>query len=418
MSSGARAVRWSPDRMMMAPVENWHPSARPFASAYPPNRVLADIYKGNPDEGTPDVASSLVEWGIAIADPITTTALAELRDKRLTAISLTDDVDGVVVADGSFSQPALLQDVLNRCRENRDHAGALLGLTLCHFAPHDPAWQETRVVTGRKAREDVEISIRGALWLADLRYRAWVPALDEDGGTQHMLADVANIKELLVPSWLEQNESTIKLLSEIFGFDELELRLLGIADETRRQELRNELARLVELGGADTNFYTMLIEQVEDQQRRKRDINRCRLLGMAVQEAVKSAFESHNLQLTLVYYGFDYAVSTEDIIEDGASSFGVGPYLLEIKATTTGKCRLTPTQAQTASANPDIFVLCAVDLRNVSEDRLDKEWEGSDVEPLARVVSGLGGAIGETYDLVDAARVSENWYPQRGCASV
>jgi hypothetical protein len=86
---------------------------------------------------------------------------------------------------------------------------------------------------------------------------------------------------------------------------------------------------------------------------------------------------------------------------------GLGPYLLEIKATTTGKCRLTPKQAQTASANPDISVLCAVDLRNVSEDRLDRDWDGSDVEPLARVVNGLGGAIGETYDLVDAARVSE-----------
>jgi hypothetical protein len=408
MSSGARAVRWSPDRMMMAPVANWHPSARPFASAYPPNRVLADIYKGHPDEGIPDVTFSLVEWGIAIADPITTTTQAELRDNRLKAISLSDDdLGGVVVADETFSQLALVQDVLNRCRENRDHASALLGLTLCHFAPHDPAWQETRVVTGRRARDDVEVSIRGALWLADLRYRAWVPVLDEDGGTQHMLADVANIKELLVPAWLEQNESAIKLLNEIFGFDELELRLLGIPDEKRRQELRNELARLVEIGGADTNFYTTLIEQVESQQRRHRDINRCMRMGLAIQEAVKLALESYNLKLTLVDYGFDYEVSAEDVIEDGASNLGVGPYLLEIKATTTGKCRLTPTQALTASTNADIFVLCCVDLRGVSEDRLEDEWEPVDVEPLARIVCDLGGRIGETYDLVDAARDCE-----------
>lgn len=407
MSLGARAVRWSPDRLMMAPVENWHPSARPFASAYPANRVLAGIYMGQPDQGIPYVTSSLVEWGIAIADPITTTTVAELRDKRLKAISLSDDVDGVIVADESFSQLALLQEVINRCRENRDHARALLGLILCHLAPHDRAWPETRVVTGRKAREDVKVSVRGALWLADLRNRAWVPVFNEDGGVQQMLADVANLKELLIPEWLEQNESAIKLLSDVFGFDELELRLLGIADEKRRQELRNDLARLVELGGADTNFYSTLIEHVEGQQRRQRDINRCARLGRAVQEAVRSALEAYNLKLTLIDYGFDYEVSAEDVIEDSASRFGVGPYLLEIKATTTGKGRLTPTQAQTASANAGRFVLCVVDLRNVPESRLDEGWEPSDVEPLARVVSDLGGSIGETYLLVDAARDRE-----------
>jgi hypothetical protein len=222
-----------------------------------------------------------------------------------------------------------------------------------------------------------------------------------------MIADVTNIKTLLVPAWLEQNEPAIKLLSEVFGFDELELRLLGIVDEKRRQELRNELARLVELGGADTSFYTALIQQVEGQRRKQRDINRCTRLGKAVQEAIKLALEGYNLKLTLVDYGFDYEVSTEDVMDDGASKLGIGPYLLEIKATTTGKARLTPTQAKTASANTDIFVLCTVDLRDVSDDRLEGEWGPSDVEPLARIVCDLGNRVGETYNLVDAARDCE-----------
>ncbi len=82
--------------MMMAPVMNWHPRARPFSSAYPPNRVLADIYKGDSDQGTADVIPALVEWGIAIADPITKTVATELRDNRLKEIPLSDDVDGAI----------------------------------------------------------------------------------------------------------------------------------------------------------------------------------------------------------------------------------------------------------------------------------------------------------------------------------
>ena len=47
----------------------------------------------------------------------------------------------------------------------------------------------------------------------------------------------------------------------------------------------------------------------------------------------------------------------------GSTRFTVGPYLLEVKATTTGQARLTPLQAETASKKPDDYLLCVVDLR-------------------------------------------------------
>jgi hypothetical protein len=224
ITSNALAVRWSHDRMMMAPVNNWHEAAQPFAAAYPPQRVLADFFAGDTDEELPDTIAALVEFGIAIADPITSDSPAELRGPRLSAIS-SADTDNITVTNQRFSQIALLQpDVLNRCQEGVEEARALLGLVLCHVAPHDPEWQQERMVKGRKLRQDVELPACGALWLADLKFRSWVPVPGDDGKPIKMRADAKTLAHLLDPAWLDNNGPAIRLLSEWFEFDELELR--------------------------------------------------------------------------------------------------------------------------------------------------------------------------------------------------
>src|SRR5262249_37828248 len=85
----------------------------------------------------------------------------------------------------------------------------------------------------------------------------------------------------------------------------------------------------------------------------------------------------------------------------------VGPYLLEVKATTTGKARMTPTQAATASIEADRYVLCVVDLRGTPDERLDGEWTGTDVEPLAVIVTEIGSNVAETWEYIGLARDSE-----------
>jgi hypothetical protein len=339
ITSNELAVRWSHDRMMMAPVCSWHEAARPFADAYPPQRVLADFFAGDADEELPDVVPALVEFGIAIADPITIDTPSELRGSRLHAIS-SAETEGIVVSNERFSQIALLQpDVLNRCQEGFEEARALLGLVLCHVAHHDPEWQQERMVKGRKSRQDVELPVCGALWLADLKFRSWVPVPGDDGKPVKMRADAKTLGDLLDPAWLENNDAAIRLLSEWFEFDELELRLLGLApDPDRRRELRSGIAKLVETGGADPTFYSSLAAEIEDQRRKSRDIERCRRLGIGVQEAVKLALENYGLKLKLVDRGFDYEV-IDDVIEDVATTVEVGPYLLEIKATTKGQAK-------------------------------------------------------------------------------
>ena len=411
VASSNRAMRWSSDRLFMAPVRVWPDSARPFEAAYPPDRVLDDFYAGSEAEEVPNVTIPLVEWGMAHADPVFESVF-DLRDRRLAMLtSADDDTNGIVVRQERLSQIALLQpEVLNRCQEGVDEARALLGLVLCCVARRDPAWKEQRTVQGRRSREEVEVSIRGALWLADLKVRAWVPVPGEDDRPQKMLANANTLNGLLNSSWLQDNDDAIRLLSECFGFDQLELRLMGIAqDDDDRQELRNSLAELVETGGADPSFYTDLAEEVEARRQRKRDVERCRTLGLAVQEAIGAALRHRDLDVTLVDKGFDYEVAlrNDDVLHDTGSAFELGPYLVEVKATTTGQARLTPMQAATATQARDRYVLCVVDLRHMSDADLELDWTDDRVEALAKLVPCIGEKVGETYDWVEMARTQE-----------
>ena len=418
--------RWSLNRKMMAPVSHWYESARPFANAYPPDRVLAEMYAGSAQQGIPSCIEALIEWGLAFADPISIDAPTELTDKRLAELSL-NDAESITVRrnEAKFSQIALLQPaLLNRSQAGIDEARALLGLVLCHVAPNDPRWRKKIIVKGRQDGQEIGLRVANALWLADLKSRAWVPQPGEDGKSVPTLANANTLYELLDPSWLENNDSAIWLLSEWFGFDQLDLRLLGTAsDPEERQKLRDDLATLVELGGTSPGFYTHLTdlarlaesgdvdlgELVERQKRQSRDVNKFRSLGIGVQEAIKVALENHQLKLKLCDIGFDYEVNLPngDVQTDSSSKIEVGPYLLEVKATTTGHARMTPLQAKTASEKAKRYVLCVVDLRSMKNGQLPDTWSASMVEPLAKIATDIGYRIKGTYSLVETARNSE-----------
>jgi hypothetical protein len=96
----------------------------------------------------------------------------------------------------------------------------------------------------------------------------------------------------------------------------------------------------------------------------------------------------------------------DNVLEDVSTRLDVGPYLLEIKATTKGQARLTPTQAETASAEAERYVLCVVDLRGVSEKELDGVWTVDRIKALTKINSNIGNTVKETFDLVEIARTN------------
>lgn len=396
-----RIVHWSVERQLVPPVELWPEAAQPFAIAYPPNRVLADVYA---DE---DVTGPLVAWGMSHAGLLVTARPSELRDQRLAAIAMDEHVDDAVVRDAQVSQIALLQpELLNRCQEELELARALLGFVLCFVAQSDDSWRTVQTVNARRKGSDVTIAIRPALWLADIRSKAWVPIASDEQRPSKAIADAATLRSLLDPAWLEGNESAVELLTTCFGFDELDLRLLGIPEDVQ-QAVRHDLARVLEAGGTDPSFYANLADQVEQRQIRERDVNRLRRLGLAVQDAVRCALESHGVVADFVDCGFDFEVYVDAPLEDSSLELTVGRYLVEVKATSYGPVRLTPMQAQTSAREPERFALCVVDLRSVSHDRLDGDWTREHVEPLIHMVPGIGTRVATTWGLVDEARRSK-----------
>jgi hypothetical protein len=405
-TSNRMLVRWGKDRMQMAPISKWNPAAQPFSPIYPENRVLNAAYAGDPARAIPDVVAALVKWGVCHADPLTRHTPAELKEKKLASLAARPaETAGVTVTGKEFAYIAMLHpEVINRCQEDPEKAKALLGLVLCYIVRFDESWLQTTGYTGRKAGTAVEVTLHGALWLGELTTRAWVPIQGEDGAFSQVVPSAAVLNEMIDAHWLADNPKAIELLSSAFGFDALEVRLLGIApDEAGRQRLRNGLAKLVETLGANPDDYVELARQIAEKKKRDRDIERLRNLGLAVQEAVRAALESRNLELELVDVGFDYRV-TVDSVADPAYQMKVGSYLLEVKATTSGKPRMTPTQAETAAKNKGNYALCVVDLRSVDPARLDSPWTAADVEPIARIKPGIGDTVGETYALVDQAR--------------
>jgi hypothetical protein len=406
MAANGKCVYWSSDRVMMAPVTAWNEVAREFRDAYPLARVLSGIYGAT----NSSVVSALDAWGIAHPDPIIKSTPHELEGKRLACMVLDSfDSRGVVVRGEEFSQIALLQpEVLNHI-QGPTEARALLGLVLCHVARNDPSWRIHREVIGSRSREIISVPIRGALWLGDLRSFPWIPLQSEDDKVIKVPAEAATLKPLLDAVWLADNNDAIELLTECFGFDELEVRLLSVAPDVLGP-LRQGLARLLEAGGAKPELYESLAQEVEARERQARDVNRCRRMGLAVQEAVKFALESYGLDLKLVDHGFDYEVAvpttSDEPLADAAVAFDVGPYFVEVKATTSGAARLTPAQARTASSESAKYVLCVVDLRGIPDERLDAPWAAVDVESLASMVSHIGLRVSDTWVLVQQARES------------
>ena len=114
------------------------------------------------------------------------------------------------------------------------------------------------------------------------------------------------------------------------------------------------------------------------------------------------------MHTALIDRGYDYDLFLEEpTVDAGTHHVMLGDYLLEIKATTTGEVRLTPAQARTASQQIDRFVLCVVDLRDVTAERLAGDWTPSDIEPRARIVAQIGTLAVESHTLVEQAKDCE-----------
>jgi len=399
-------VRCQKGAVMMGPVAEWPADARVFAEAYPPQRVVDDLYAAAEDRDS--IGPALAAWHISVSSPLIEEVPMDLRGSRLASVIVDgQSAAGLTMSDAHFSQIAQLpSELISRAAADQNNAKLLLGLVLCHIARSDPSWRETQLVVGRREGKDVQCRVRRSLWLGDLLYRAWLPAKGEDGKTISVTASAAAIKPLLEPSWLTSNDSAIDLLTMHFGFNPLELRITAAAaDPAARAKLEEGLAALVQLAGANPEVYAKLAEDLVARKKSEEDVNRNRTLGLAVQEVVRQCMENRGFKLELIDRGYDYDVALPDgdPLLDGAYRLEIGPWMMEVKATTSGDVRMTPTQAERASIEPDRYLLCVVDLRNTSNEERCGPWTTDFVEPRARIFPHVGASVAPTWALVEEA---------------
>jgi len=233
--------------------------------------------------------------------------------------------------------------------------------------------------------------------------------VEGEGESSKAFAKAATLKDLIDPDWLIDNECGVELLSECFGFDSLESRLLGV-EPSKLQEMRDNLAKLVDVAKRDPVALSDFADEIEARELRRCDVGRWRRLGLAVQDAVKALLESHNLEVNVVDCGFDFEVlvkTDRELEEADLARLEIGPYYMEVKATTQGEVKMTPTQASYAACNVDRYALCVIDLRAIPEDELDQVWSIADIEALSHVVTNIGTYTIETTELIETAKGNE-----------
>lgn len=408
LAADGTARRAGHRRLMVPPVPTWPEAARPFAKAYPASRVLADRYAAAAECDT--LLEALAAWGIAHRGLLAMSQREELRDRGLRAIAADpEEVADAILREAELMQIALLEpEVINYCKQSRERAQALLGLVVRYVGPEDKSWRSTVEISVWTPNGEKQVHVTPALWLADLRSKPWIPVEEEQDITHHV-PNPELLRELVDSLWLEGNRDGADLLVRHFDMDALDVRLLAAArDEKTRQRLRDGLARIVEVAGDNLQVIEDLVAKAEQ---RKRDVDRMRNLGLAVQESVKLAMQRLGLKVQDVDRGYDFLVTAvnvrEEDPEDLSAYFEVGEYKVEIKTTTTGEVRLTPLQAATSVADPKSFVLCVVDLRSFEGDVHQVDWTTADVSARCRLASGQSLPIDKTLTFVRDAEGSD-----------
>lgn len=167
------------------------------------------------------------------------------------------------------------------------------------------------------------------------------------------------------------------------------------------------MANLIEAAGSDLEILKDLKTAIEARKKQKSDIGRWRKLGLGVQSAVQESLEARNLKVTVIDIGGDFEVVIQEgrlIDEATLALLEIRDFIVEVKATTQGEPRMTPAQAVNAAGNVERYILCVVDLRNVADVDLDKDWTASQVEPLMRLMPDIGNYVRLPTDLITQAR--------------
>ncbi len=415
LTASGQIVQLSGSQQILAPVQYWPESARPYVDLYAKRRILSDRYS---DDGQLAKAlEGLIGSGLVIDAPLFEGRRAELADVNLLREMSQDDQDtgGVTIREATFGQIAFLAtDLVQRCGEDAELAKLLLDFVLNVAAREDQSWRQTYSYPGNRSGERIHVSLNKAIWPFELKVRSWIPVKAPDAdGVAPMPANESNLREILDPSWLNGNRDAVDLLHEVFGFRQLTLLL-----DSLDTEIEGDLVELLQypelvktaannpdtvkfasdLEDTDITLDSVrdfvqdavedegLIEHLANRREQRRRVHDNQNLGATVENLVRDNLKKAGFHVRRTGIGSDFEIAAEighlanlHITRERKS------WLVEVKATRDQRVRMTDTQAKTAVTEGDQFLLCVVpvDSDNVSTDL-------ADIWPNMRFVAGLG----------------------------
>ncbi len=419
LTAAGQLAQLSGSQQILAPVNRWPESARPYANLYPENRLLSNHY-GDSDE-LDSALDSLINIGLVVPAPLFEGRRAELTDVNLLReMSPAEEKTlGITVRDATFGQIAFLAtDLFQRCGENVELAKLLLDFVLNVAAREDQSWRQVTTFSGTRSGERVSLSLAKAVWPFELKVRSWIPVRNpESDAIAPMPANESNLREILDLSWLKGNPNAVKLLHYVFGFRQLTLLLDSLGDEIEGDlvkllqfpELVKAAARNPEavrfasdlqdsgiaLGSVrdfirDASEDDSLLEHLENRREQRRRVHGNQNLGATIENLVSDQLTEvgFNVRRTGVGSDFEISLAMGHLADLHISREGQS-WLVEVKATRDQRVRMTATQARTAVREGERFLLCVVpvDSNNVSEELSNM-----------RFVSGLGGRLTDLCD--------------------
>jgi uncharacterized protein DUF3883 len=393
------------------PIEAWVAEARVFADVFPESSRLSSRYFEGAAEDWPTIASALVEWGVAVPEPLVVEEEFDLKSELVSKIvwgplpaSLESDK---TVACKQVSRIPLLGDVIGRIGKDENRAKRFFEFLVKYLIHRDERWRRSVPVALQSGEV---LLVRPCEWLGRIKRDRWVPDLSLDEADRGQVPATRDSLRLLVP-WADtlNDERCFEFLA-LLGFDRLEvwIRSTSGGDETAEQRLRDELASVAVDATQSGVGLDELVALVQKRRELQRKVASNRDFGLMIQAAIEEILKSLNLNVTLVDHGYDFEVYErgEADAETDLGWFAAGKYLIEVKAISgnSSEVRLTPLQARTSVDQSANYAVCVVDMRGIDRASLQGSQDSIlQISQRAKIILGVGDRLRPLLDNVDQA---------------
>jgi len=276
-------------------------------------------------------------------------------------------------------------DVIGRISDYEDRAKLLFRFVAEHLIDVDESWEQS-VRVGCSC-SDKSHEIAPSQWLASLKADAWLPCrITEDDEEKIVKREATRegLENLFQQQELEQllarNPESVTSLLLHFGFDELDLKvklqsvMRGQPEATVRKEvsklvdISSAVPDLVEIASRDINAFRETVEKFKETLDRRPLKDENKVIGESVEKILRKYVSDRGYSVVPVHRGGDFEMWAEG--EEGWNSgvIEIGPYLVEVKFTSTSRVHLSNAQSLTArERKANYLVLVVQNAENLRE---------------------------------------------------